>query len=307
MLIRGEAKLKTRLNTMRKPICPARASMPRPRAITKVAPARPNTAPEAPEREAVRVDQHHAEGSGQQRGEVEDEEARRPQRRLEQPAEEVQEQEHVEADVNDAGVEEAAGDQAVPLAFGDEGAVEAEVDDELAALFVEQAAGAARDLDQEDDHVDRDQDVGGRTRLEAGGRRSGSAPPWCAGWRTPGSACRPGSGSCSRGRSAGRRRSRKRRSRGRGGGNRSRPSGKAAYNRRRWRPQPRPSLRRRGRRLSLRARRASASSTTRPSATSTSTRRRSGPCRSTAGSTSSTSPPARSACSWPASPRAPTR
>ena len=135
--------------------------MPRPRAMTKTAPARPKTAPEAPTVRRVRLDDQRPEGAGEQRGEVEDEEARRPQRRLQQPPED-QQQEHVEADVDDAGVEEAAGDEAVPLAFGDGRAEEGEVDDELAAGVRRTARPPAGDLDQEDDDVDRDQDVGGR-------------------------------------------------------------------------------------------------------------------------------------------------
>ena len=67
------------------------------------------------------VERERAEGAGEQRGEVEGDEARRADRRLEHPAEE-EEQEHVDADVEQAGVQEAAGEQPVPLAFGDRGA-----------------------------------------------------------------------------------------------------------------------------------------------------------------------------------------
>ena len=86
----GTAKLKTRLMTSRKPICAAIASMPRPRAITKVAPKRPKTAPEAPTVSAFGSSSRAPKRAGEQRGEVEDDEARRADRRLQQAAEEVE-------------------------------------------------------------------------------------------------------------------------------------------------------------------------------------------------------------------------
>ena len=136
-------------------------------------------------------------------------------------------------------MEEAAGDEPVPLAFGDRGAVAGRSRRRPSCRRPIEPTAAAGDLDQEGGDVERDQDEGRR------GAGEPAAPPptprtTLVRWRrTPGSASRPGSASCSRGRSAARRRSRRRRSRGRGGGNRSRPSGRAAYNRRRWRhPSP---------------------------------------------------------------------
>ena len=71
------------------PSSEAIASKPRPRAITKVAPKMPKIAPEAPTVSASGVgSSERAEGAGEQRGEVEGDEARRADRRLEQPAEE---------------------------------------------------------------------------------------------------------------------------------------------------------------------------------------------------------------------------
>ena len=187
----------------------------------------PKIAPGGADRERVRVEQQRAEGAAEERGEVEGDEAGRADRRLEHAAEE-EEGEHVEADVDQAGVEEAAGDEPVPLAFGDQRPVEAEVDDDRAAADVVEAAAAAGDLGEEGERVERDQDEGRRRAREQRRPRRPPAPPWCAGWRTPDSASRPGSASCSRGRSAARRRSRRRRSRDRGAGNRSQPRGSSS-------------------------------------------------------------------------------
>ena len=282
--------------------------MPRPRAMTKVAPARPKTAPEAPSVSAFGSSDQRPERAGEQRGEVEGEEARRSQRRLQQPPEE-EEQEHVEADVDEAGVEEAAGDQAIPLAFGDRGPEEAEVDDELARPVRRKPARAAGDLDQEDDHVDRDQDVGRREGARTPGR-AGRVPHHLGPLARALGAAHPDRG---RGHAVG-----ADRPAAGGAGDAglavgvavtvSRPSGKAAYNRRRWRPPAPPA-------------------STPPSAGALllvlgivgffydasfgAARQLRGGARrarrSTAGSTSSTSPPARSGCWSPASPRAPTR
>ena len=132
---------------------------PRPRAITKAAAKRPKIAPDAP---TVRVERDRqgdrAEGAGEERGEVEGDEAGGADRGLEQSAED-EEGEHVEADVEQAGVEEAAGQQPVPLAVGDGVALEAEVGDHRAAGAAE-PAGAGSDLGQIGGDVERDQDVG---------------------------------------------------------------------------------------------------------------------------------------------------
>ncbi len=73
---------------MRTPIEEASESMPRPRAITKVAPKMPKTAPEAPSVSASGREQQSAEGASEERGEVDGDEAWRADRRLEDPAEE---------------------------------------------------------------------------------------------------------------------------------------------------------------------------------------------------------------------------
>ena len=106
-LIDPSAKVNTRLIRMSIPICPAIASSRRPRAMTKVAPRTPKIAPEAPALTVFGSKQQGDERARQERGEVEEDEARRPDRRLQQPAEDEQ-QVHVEADVDDADVDEAA-------------------------------------------------------------------------------------------------------------------------------------------------------------------------------------------------------
>ena len=78
------------------------------------------------DRERVGLDREGAEGAPQQRREVEGDEPRRAQHRLEHPPEDPQ-QVHVEGDVEQAGVQEAAGDQPPPVARRDVGAVEREV------------------------------------------------------------------------------------------------------------------------------------------------------------------------------------
>ena len=71
-------------------------------------------------------------------------------------------------DVEEAGVEEAAGDEPVPLAFGDARPEEREVRHDASGAFAE-ARPIPRDLGQEDEDVDRDQDVGGGCRVELAG------------------------------------------------------------------------------------------------------------------------------------------
>ena len=119
---------------------------------------------------------------------------------------------HVEADVEEAGVQEPAGDQpavrrrcsaADRSPSSDEPAVQHEVD-----VRRSRCCAAPKNISD----VDRDQHVG-----QPSGRRAScaSCAPACARASTPGSACRPGSASCSPGRSACRSSSRRRRSRGR--------------------------------------------------------------------------------------------
>ena len=178
--------------------------------------------PEAPIVSASGLSRHRAEGAGEERGEVEGDEARRADPRLEHAPEEV-EGEHVEADVDQAGVEEAAGQQPVPLAFGDRGPEQAEVDRSASCRSGSSPppppAISARKTTTLSAIRTK---VAGAVR--AARRRRAPASPGSAAGRTPGSACRPGSASCTPGRSAARRRSRKRRSRGRDVGSRSRPS-----------------------------------------------------------------------------------
>ena len=198
------------------------------------------------------------------------------------------------------GVQEAAGDQPVPLAVRDRDAAQGEVVDDREAGVV-QPAPAPGDLEQVGDDVDPDQDEGRRGAARSPRRCCRPpAPPWSAAACTPGSASRPGSGSCSRGRSAARRRSRRPRSRGRGGGNRSRPSGRGSLQSAPMEPASparlyatagrRPPRRARDRRLLLHA----------SSAAPARSKPRWACSGSTPGSTSSTSPPARSACCSPA-------
>ena len=70
------------------------------------------------DRGGVGLDQQRTERPREQRGEVERPEAPRAERRLEQVPEEPEDV-HVEAEVDQAAVEEAAGDQPVALAVGD--------------------------------------------------------------------------------------------------------------------------------------------------------------------------------------------
>ena len=86
--------------------------MPRLRITNTPAPAiSPNTAPEAPTVRPTGVTQERPEGPGQQRHEVDQREAKAADRRLEHLPEHV-EGVHVEADVDQARVQEAGGDEA---------------------------------------------------------------------------------------------------------------------------------------------------------------------------------------------------
>ena len=89
--------------------------IPRERISTAAAPISPNTAPEAPTVSACGVDQERAERAPQQRREVQRGEAAGPEQRLEHLPQDPQ-QVHVEADVEEASVQEAAGDQPPVLA-----------------------------------------------------------------------------------------------------------------------------------------------------------------------------------------------
>ena len=112
---------------IKKPIWPATASSLRPRAITKVAPRTPKIAPEAPALTVSGLNQRATNEPATQADEVDDDEAQRADRRLQQPPHEV-EQQHVEADVGDADVDEAAGEDPPPVAaFVDRGAPRAPI------------------------------------------------------------------------------------------------------------------------------------------------------------------------------------
>ena len=125
-------------------------------------------------------------------------------------------------EVEQPRVEEAAGDDPVPLAVWRPAGPKAPVGDELSAAAERAALPPAGDLGDEDDDVER-----------RSGRRSRTAPrrrpqrtalrAGALARRTRGTASRPASRSCSRGRSAARSSSTRRWSRGRGAGSRSAP------------------------------------------------------------------------------------
>ena len=75
----------------------------------------PNTAPDAPTVRSFGVQQHHAQRARAHRRHVDDREAEPPEGGLEQQAQLVQ-GEHVHEDVDEVGVEEAAGHEPVVLA-----------------------------------------------------------------------------------------------------------------------------------------------------------------------------------------------
>ena len=92
--------------------------MPRARNTATATPIRPNTAPDAPTVKAFGLHEHHAEAAAEQGDEVRQHEADAPERRFEELSEPV-EHEHVEADVDEVGVEEPGRHEPVPLAVGD--------------------------------------------------------------------------------------------------------------------------------------------------------------------------------------------
>ena len=88
--------------------------IPRWNMITAAAPSRPNTAPDAPPCRPFGLEQQGAGRPAEHRGEVEQGEAHPTEHRLEQLAE-LEQQEHVEGEVDDPEVQEARRDQPVPL------------------------------------------------------------------------------------------------------------------------------------------------------------------------------------------------
>ena len=101
---------------------------PRLRRPTKAAAISPNTAPDAPPDSEFGDSDEGAGRTGEQGGEVQQAEADAPDRRLQQVAE-LEQQQHVEGEVDDAEVEEARRHEPVPLAVvGEERLGEAEVE-----------------------------------------------------------------------------------------------------------------------------------------------------------------------------------
>ena len=103
--------------------------------------------PEDPARgadgELVRVEQQGPERAAEHRDDVDADEARGPDRRLEQGAEDV-EGEHVEPEVDEPGVQERRGDEPVRLAAGDPIAAPNEPPSAIRpSAAVERAAAAA--------------------------------------------------------------------------------------------------------------------------------------------------------------------
>ncbi len=134
--------------------------MPRARSTTNAAPISPNTAPDAPTvlvsgsvrssapNEPLRSDD-----------EVDQPEAQPPDGRLQQPAEDV-EDEHVEEEVEQPGVKEAAGHEPPPLAVGHRRALERALAHEGPPAAEQRAT--ARHLAEEGDDVGPDQHIGER-------------------------------------------------------------------------------------------------------------------------------------------------
>ena len=85
--------------------------MPWDRWAATATPNRPKIAPDAPTVSSCGLDEHHAERAREQRHDVDDAEAQTTERGLELRAEDPQ-REHVERDVEEVGVQEAAGDRA---------------------------------------------------------------------------------------------------------------------------------------------------------------------------------------------------
>ena len=140
------------------------------------APLEDEAGAEDPEDRAARADGEHlgrkqerARGAAEQREEVDDREADPAEQRLERAAKPPEHQ-HVEPDVNQVHVQEAGGDQPVPLAVGDGGPVERATFEGLALHRARRAA--LGDLEQEDRDVHGDQ----RLRDDQAGRIAGGRP-----------------------------------------------------------------------------------------------------------------------------------
>ena len=125
----------------------------------------PEDRPRGSNGERVRGQQEGAEGPGEQRDEVDTQEARRADRRLEQGAEDEQHV-HVERDMQDPGVQEPRGDDPPPVAVGDGRPEQRRMIDHRASDRAEPRVRTRCQLGEEGGDVDRDQRV-------RGGRRPG--------------------------------------------------------------------------------------------------------------------------------------
>ena len=105
----GIVNVMNRLRTIVVPIPVVSGLMPRRNMITAAAPSSPNTAPDAPpwRPRSLACSSKHACRSAEHRGDVQQDEADPSERRLEQQAE-LEQQEHVERQVEDAEVQEGA-------------------------------------------------------------------------------------------------------------------------------------------------------------------------------------------------------
>ena len=176
MAMPGMAKVSTRFRMRSIPMSERSTDMPRWRMPTTMAPSRPNAAPDAPTVSANGSAISAPAEPGQERGEVEQREPQRPDGALQHLAEDPDEP-HVEAEVQEAGVREATGDEPVPLAVAQGDGAQAEVDLHR-PLAVEEVA--AVQADHEDEHV------GGDDQLGRDGRLPGVPPPQPFDRRRPG-------------------------------------------------------------------------------------------------------------------------
>jgi hypothetical protein len=101
-------------STMRPPMPASQGLMPRARNSMNAAPMTPKIAPRRADGRGIRAQQEGAERSGEETDEIDGEKADSPDRGLEHPADEV-EDEHVRADVEEIEVQEPGGPQAVVL------------------------------------------------------------------------------------------------------------------------------------------------------------------------------------------------
>ena len=179
-----------------------------------------------PDRHDVGRGDDHAERAREQTGEVGPDEARPPDRRLEQAADPV-EHVHVREDVQEVGVQERRGHQPpVVVVDLDVAGGEPAVAEQPRAARRPGEREHATALAEECGDVDRDQRE--RDLVAASAGPGASCAPASCGARTRGSACRPGRSSCSPGRSGARSSSTTPPSRDRDGGSRS-PWGKPRY------------------------------------------------------------------------------